>query len=76
MMEFLIKVVHAGKENGTVRPEIDSRFFLISLIGNCMVYCSNRYTLSRALGIDLATPEVLDLAKKTVADMILNGIKS
>ena len=76
MMELLVEVVHAGQENGTVRPEIDSRFLLISLIGNCMVYYSNRYTLSRALGIDLASPEVLHRAGKTVADMILNGIKA
>jgi len=76
MMEFLIKVVHEGKENGTIRPEIDSRFLLISLIGNCMIYYSNRYTLSLALGIDLADPGVLNRAKKTVADLILNGIKA
>jgi len=75
IIELLIKVVHAGKKEGTIRPEIDSLFLLISLIGNCMVYYSNSFTLSRALGIDLADPKILNRAKKAVADMILNGIK-
>ena len=76
MMELLIEVVHAGQKDGTIRADIDSRFLLISLIGNCMVYYSNRFTLSRALEIDLASPEVLARAEKAVAALILNGIKT
>lgn len=76
MLDLLIKAVNAGKKNGAVRPEIDPRFLLISLIGNCMIYCSNRFTLSRALNIDLSSPKVLNQAKKAVADLLLNGIKA
>ncbi len=76
LMERLVEVVCAGQKKGTIRKEIDSRFLLISLIGNCMVYYSNRFTLSRALGLDLADPKVLECASKAVADMILNGIKA
>jgi hypothetical protein len=76
MLDLLIKAVNAGKKNGAVRPEIDPRFLLISLIGNCMIYCSNRFTLSRALNIDLSSQRVLNQAKKAVADLLLNGIKA
>ena len=76
MMELLIEVVHAGQQDGTIQADIDSRFLLISLVGNCMVYYSNRFTLSRALEIDLASPEVLARAEKAVAALILNGIKA
>jgi TetR/AcrR family transcriptional regulator len=76
MMDLLVKAVNVGKKKGTVRPEIDPRFLLISLIGNCMIYCSNRFTLSRALNIDLSSPRVLNQAKKAVADLLLNGIKT
>ena len=76
MMELLIEVVHAGQQNGTIQADIDSRFLLISLIGNCMIYYSNRFTLSRALEIDLASPEVLARAEKAVSALILNGIKT
>lgn len=76
MMDLLIEAINAGKKNGTVRQEVDPKFLLISLIGNCMVYCSNRYTLSRALEINLDNPRTLGKAKKAVADLLLNGIKA
>jgi TetR/AcrR family transcriptional regulator len=76
MMELMVEVVHAGQKEGTIRADIDSRFLLISLIGNCMVYYSNRFTLSRALEMDLASPKVLRQAEKSVAALILNGIKA
>lgn len=76
MLELLIEAVNTGKKNGTVREAIDPRFLLISLIGNCMIYCSNQFTLSRALNIDLSSPETLNRAKRTVADILLNGIKA
>lgn len=75
MLDLLIEAVNIGKKNGTVRPDINARFLLISLIGTCMVYCSNRYTLSRALDIDLSSPRILNRAKKSVTDLLLNGIK-
>lgn len=76
MLDLLIQAVNAGQKNGTVRQNIDPRFLLISLIGNCMIYCSNRFTLSRALEIDLSSPKVLSRAKNAVVEMLLNGIKA
>lgn len=76
MLDLLVKAVNAGKESGTVRPNIDARFLLISLIGNCMIYCSNQFTLSHALNMDLSSRKVLSQAKKAVADLLLNGIRT
>jgi AcrR family transcriptional regulator len=76
MLDLLIQAVNAGQKRGTVRKNIDPRFLLISLIGNCMIYCSNRFTLSRALEIDLSSPKVLSRAKNAVIEMLLNGIKA
>jgi TetR/AcrR family transcriptional regulator len=76
MLDLLIQAVNAGQKNGSVRQNIDPRFLLISLIGNCMIYCSNRFTLSRALEIDLSSPKVLSRAKNAVIEMLLNGIKA
>jgi len=76
MLDLLIQAVNAGQKNGTVCKNIDPRFLLISLIGNCMIYCSNRFTLSRALEIDLSSPKVLSRAKNAVIEMLLNGIKT
>lgn len=76
MLDLLVKAINTGKEKGTVRQEVDSRFLLISLIGNCKIYYSNRYTLSRALNLDLGSPRTLTHAKKAVTDLLLNGIKA
>lgn len=76
MLDLLVEAVDSGKKAGTVRQEVDPRFLLISLIGNCMIYCSNRYTLSRALDIDLSSPRMLNRAKKAVTDLLLNGIRA
>ena len=76
MLDLLLKALRIGQEKGTVRPSLDPHFLLISLIGNCMIYCSNRFTLSRSLKIDLGDPKVLQLAKRSVAGLLLNGIKA
>jgi TetR/AcrR family transcriptional regulator len=76
MLDLLLKALRIGQEKGTVRPSLDPHFLLISLIGNCMIYCSNRFTLSRSLKIDLGDPKVLQLAKRSVAELLLNGIKA
>ena len=76
ILELLVQAVKTGEKNGTVRPAVDARFLLISLIGNCMIYCSNRFTLSRALSIDLCDRRVLNRAQKAVTEMLLNGIKA
>ena len=75
MLELLIKAVNEGQKNGTVRKEVNPKFLLISLIGNCMVYYSNRYTLSFAMEIDLGSSATLNQARKAVTDLLLNGIK-
>ena len=61
-----------GQKDGTIRADIDSR----CLIGNCMVYYSNRFTLSRALEVDLASSKVLRQTEKAGAALILNEIKA
>ena len=76
MLDLLIEAVNIGKKIGTVRDAVDPRFLLISLIGNCMIYCSNQFTLSRALNINLSSPRILNQAKKAVTDLLLNGIKT
>lgn len=76
ILDLLMQAVKTGQKNGSVRPDIDARFLLISLIGNCMIYCSNRFTLSRALNMDLQNPRILNRAKKAVADLLLNGVKA
>ncbi|MCF7837496.1 MAG: TetR family transcriptional regulator [Candidatus Marinimicrobia bacterium] len=75
MMELLLAAVNAGKLRGTVRADVDPRFLLISLIGNCMVYFSNRHTLSAALDLPLGSNRVLAAAQRAVTTLLLQGIQ-
>ncbi|PTY08392.1 TetR/AcrR family transcriptional regulator [Opitutaceae bacterium EW11] len=76
MVNALEKLLQKGIAEGRIRPDMDARHLLISLIGLCMVYRSNRYTLSRALHMDLGSPRVLDDGVRHVTRLLLEGIKS
>lgn len=76
VLDLLIDAVENCKRKGTVRKDLDPRFLLISLIGNCMIYCSNRFTLSRALQMDLQDPELLKEARESVIRLLLDGVKA
>jgi AcrR family transcriptional regulator len=69
---FLKNGIAAGK----IRDDMDTRHLLISLIGLCLVYSSNRYTLSKALNLDLASPKVREDGIRHVTRLLLEGIKS
>lgn len=55
MLQALGKFLREGIEAGHMRPDMDARHLLISLIGLCLIYSSNRYTLSRSLRMDLGS---------------------
>ena len=47
---------------------------MVSLISLCFVYHANRYTLSRSVGLNLESPEVLRKGLAHVTDLTLNGL--
>ncbi|MFZ4778757.1 MAG: hypothetical protein ACOYM3_25600 [Terrimicrobiaceae bacterium] len=48
---------------------------MVSLISLCFVYHANRYTLSRSVGLNLESPEVLRQGLAHVTDLTLNGLR-
>lgn len=60
ILRSLEAVIEKGVRSGRMRRGIDSRHMLINLIGLCLVYFSNRHTLSQTVGIDLEDPGVLE----------------
>lgn len=75
MLNALEAVLRKGIEAGKIRDDMDARHLLISLIGLCQVYSSNRYTLSQALRLDLGSAEVREDAIRHVTRLLLDGIK-
>jgi AcrR family transcriptional regulator len=71
-VEALLK---EGVEAGLFRAGLDSRLVLTSLIGLSLIYYSNRFTLSRSVGIDFDKPVNLRRAAEHAAELFLFGLQ-
>ncbi len=76
MLQALTHLLDEGIAAGRMRKDMDARHLLISLIGLCLVYSSNRYTLSQALRMDLGSKTVREKGIRHVTQLLLDGIKS
>jgi AcrR family transcriptional regulator len=74
MLAHLAHLLAEGESDGSFRAGLDSRQVLVSLIGLCLIYFSNRHTLSRTVGLNLFDPRVLKDAIKTTSALLLDGI--
>ncbi|MCB1103485.1 MAG: TetR family transcriptional regulator [Opitutaceae bacterium] len=76
MLQLLERLLHAGIAAGRIRPDMDARHLLISIIGLCLVYSSNRFTLSQALKMNLGSARVREDGVRHVTRLLLDGIKA
>jgi len=74
MLAHLQALLDAGVAEGSFRRGLDARQVLVSLIGLCLVYYSNRHTLARTVGVDVSDPTVMRRAIQWSAELILDGI--
>jgi AcrR family transcriptional regulator len=73
-LHHLDQTIQAGIAHGRIRRDVDVKHLLISLIGLCLIYFSNRYTLSKTLHIDLSSKSVLSDGIDHVVRLVLRGI--
>lgn len=73
-LHHLDETIKAGIAHGRIRGDIDVRHLLISLIGLCLIYFSNRYTLSKTLHLDLSSKGVMAEGIDHVVQLVLRGI--
>lgn len=69
--ELLRKVVKKGKEEGIFRKDIDSEQVILSLLTYTFSYFSNRFTLSKLLGRQLANEDNIQKRVENVTEMFL-----
>ncbi len=74
MLAHLTRLLKAGAAAGRFRKGLEPRSVLASLIGLCLIYFSNRHTLSTTLGIDLASKKFLRGAAAHSCEILLHGI--
>jgi len=71
-LEMLLK---EGAAAGVFRKGLDARLVLTSLIGLTLIYFSNRFTLSRSVGLDLNDADVLRRAAAHAEKVLLAGLR-
>lgn len=74
MLAHLKTLLDEGVQAKVFRKGLDPRQVLVSLIGLCLVYFSNRHTLSLTVGLNLASPKVLASAVRHTSKLLLEGI--
>lgn len=65
------KVINKGKEDGVFRSDVDTEQVILSLLTYSFAYFSNRYTLTKLLGMKLDTEESIKKRVDTVTEMFL-----
>lgn len=75
-LDRLESLIEEGIRSGRFRENINVQHLLIQLIGLCFIYHSNRYTLTRSMGVDLSSPAELKVGMAQVVDLILDGIRA
>lgn len=76
VLHHLDETIQQGIRSGRLRSDINVKHLLISLIGLCLIYFSNRYTLSKTLHLDLSSGETLKTGIKHVVELTLQGIRT
>lgn len=76
MLTALNRLLRDGIAAGRIRADMDARYLLISLIGLCLIYSSNRYTLSQSLRLDLGSEAVREAGIRHTTQLLLEGIKA
>ncbi len=74
IVHHLDETIQNGITEGKIRPDTKVKHLLISLIGLCLVYFSNRYTLSKTLHLNLSSTAVLREGVDHAVKLVLHGI--
>ena len=74
ILQILHQVLLKGIQDGRIHPRLKTKHLLINIIGLCLIYFSNRYTLSRTVGLDLQSPKVLRDGVSQVVWLLKHGI--
>ena len=73
-LNFFMKEIQRGKEEGIFREDLDTEQLVVSLITVCFANFSNRYTLSELFGLPLDQPAMMEKRKAHTIDLILTYI--
>jgi len=76
ILHHLETILSIGIKKKLFRANLDAHNVLVSLIGLCLVYFSNRHTLSWTVGLKLSDPKVMEQAEQHATSMLLGGVQA
>jgi len=76
ILQILHQVIKTGVRQGRIHRRLKTEHLLINLIGLCLIYFSNRHTLSQTVGLDLRSRKVLQEGLHQVILLAKYGILS
>lgn len=74
ILRVLRQVIQKGIRQKEIHRGFSPEHLLINLIGLCLIYFSNRYTLSQAVGINLHSRKVLQKGIGQAIQLVKHGI--
>lgn len=74
ILQVLQQVLNRAVREGRISSGFKTKHLLINLIGLCLIYFSNRYTLSRSIGLNLHSPRVLEKGIAQIVRLVQHGI--
>lgn len=75
VLGYLEQLLKQGAAAGIFRKGLDPRLVFTSMIGLSLIYFSNRYTLSRSVGVDFKKPDALRQAALHAEAVLLSGLR-
>lgn len=76
VLGYLEQLLKQGAAAGIFRKGLDPRLVFTSMIGLCLIYFSNRFTLSRSVGLNFKKPTLLREAAQHAEAVLLAGLRS
>lgn len=74
LLQQLEKVIQQDIAQGKVRPDLNAKYLVVSLIGSCQIYHSNRFTLAKSLKLDLGSKRSLEEGMEHTSRLLLRGV--
>jgi AcrR family transcriptional regulator len=74
-IDAIATVLERGKNERTIRPEIDAEQLWLSILALIMFYFTNSFTLSHLLNRDLMSPRHLEERRKQIKELVLLAVR-
>jgi AcrR family transcriptional regulator len=74
-IDAIANILERGKNERTIRPEVDAEQLWLSILSLIMFYFTNSFTLSHLLNRDLMSPPHIEERRKQIKEFIILSVR-